>query len=90
MKVRVRNTFRDKITRVLLKKNTELEISEERFAEINGTEAGFLVEAITDTKPPEEKGETLSESDGKPKDEPETVPPEEEKPEPPPRKNRAK
>lgn len=51
MKARVRNTFRDKLTRVLHRKGTEIEISEERFAEINGTDAGFLVEAVE----PEEK-----------------------------------
>lgn len=55
MRVKVRNTFRDKITRKLIRKNTEIDVTPERFAEINGTPSGFLVEEVAEVKAPAKK-----------------------------------
>jgi hypothetical protein len=46
LKVKVLKRYRDKDTLVLRRKNQELEITDGRFTEINGTPAGVLVEEI--------------------------------------------
>ena len=50
LKVKVLKRYRDKETLVLRRKNQELEITVGRFAEINGTPAGALVEEIKAVK----------------------------------------
>ena len=50
MKVKVLKRYRDKDTLILHGKDTEIEITAGRFAEINGTPAGVLVEEIKAAK----------------------------------------
>lgn len=46
MRVKVLRTFKDKYTDTLNKINTEIEVTEKRFKEINSTRLGVFVEAI--------------------------------------------
>jgi hypothetical protein len=46
MKVRVIRTFRDKHTKVVYQKGQEIEVTKERFEEINSTALGPFVEQI--------------------------------------------
>lgn len=46
MKVKVLKNFRDKYTKDLHKKGTEIEITKERYEEINSTAFGVLVKAV--------------------------------------------
>ena len=46
MKVKVVKLYRDKYTRAIHKPDDELEISKERFEEINSTARGVFVEEI--------------------------------------------
>lgn len=46
MKVKCLRSFRDKETNTLRRKDTEFEVTKARFREINGTDAGILVEEL--------------------------------------------
>lgn len=50
MRAKVIKLFRDKYTKTLHNPNEILEISEERYQEINGTALGILVEEIKEKK----------------------------------------
>lgn len=50
MKVRVVKKFRDKYTKELYKKGQIIEVSNERYEEINSTAHGILVEKIEEKK----------------------------------------
>lgn len=51
MKITVIKQFIDKHTKALNKIGQELEMTEERFAEINGTPLGIFVEEVKEKKP---------------------------------------
>jgi hypothetical protein len=48
MKVKVIKPFRDKHTKVVYKTGQEIEVTDDRFKEINSTKAGELVVAVGD------------------------------------------
>lgn len=50
MKARVLNNFEDKYMKIIHKKNEIIDVSEERFEEINSTSFGILVEEIAKKK----------------------------------------
>jgi len=50
MKVKVTKPFRDKYTKIVYPKGQEIEISNERYDEINSTAHGVLVEEIKTQK----------------------------------------
>jgi hypothetical protein len=56
MKAKVLKRYRDKVTKERRAAGTEIEVTEERFAEINSTPYGVLLEAITEPAavPPED------------------------------------
>lgn len=56
MRVKVLRTFVDKHTGKLHKKGKEMEVSKERFEEINSTAHGVLVELVTTVKKRVPKG----------------------------------
>lgn len=57
MKIRVIKNFRDKYNNNRYKEDEELEITEERFEEINSTSFGILVEKIEENTKEDEKTE---------------------------------
>lgn len=50
MKVKVIKPFRDKHTKVVYVKGQEIEVTDDRFKEINSTKVGELVVAVGDTQ----------------------------------------
>lgn len=52
MKVKVIKKFKDKLTKALYDKDSELTMSRERFEEINSTALGIFVEEIREKKEP--------------------------------------
>lgn len=50
MKVKVVKSFTDKYTRLSNKPGSEIEVTKERFSEINGSPQGVLVKEIKETK----------------------------------------
>lgn len=65
MKVKAIRTFRDKYTQEVILMGSEIEVNDERCAEINSTSFGVLVEVIKDEAKTDEK----IVSDGESKDE---------------------
>lgn len=67
MKAKVIRTFRDKYTKALCRKGRELEVSEERFREINSTEHGSFLEVaeIENPLPPGGKASGEEPTEGK-------------------------
>lgn len=57
MKVRIIKPFRDKYTKVVYMNGQELEITNERYEEINSAALGPFVEPVDGDKEPEEKPE---------------------------------
>lgn len=50
MRVKILKSFKDKYTRTLRIVNTEIEVSKERYEEINSTSLGILAEEIVEKK----------------------------------------
>ncbi len=60
MKVRVIRSFRDKDTKEAIRKGREIEISEERFSELNAGPLGTFVEELKDDHVPDNLEMTFS------------------------------
>ena len=60
MKVKVVRNFRDKYTKKLYKAGEELEITQERYEEINSTVHGILVKEILVKEMPQKKRKAKS------------------------------
>ena len=52
MKVRVIRPFRDRYTKVIYQEGQEIEVTKERFEEINSAALGPFVEAVVEPKEP--------------------------------------
>lgn len=52
MKVRVIRPFRDRYTKVIYQEGQEIEVTKERFEEINSAAFGPFVEAVVEPKEP--------------------------------------